>query len=130
MRNSIIQAITDKAVFYNSLGTIILTLIIIGVSSLFGDNVYWDNWIYTIPIFVVQLPIYAYANYKFRNVNQESKRSIKALKQAIMFWVLLFATSKFAYEIICSQIPDYRIALILFPITFIVGYVVGLFTKE
>lgn len=130
MENIIIHVITDKTAIYANLGTIIITLVMVAVHSLFGEPVYWDNWIYTIPIFIVQFPLFVFAQYKLRNVNKESKPKIRALKTAILNWTLTFGVAMYAQNIICTQTPAYYSLLIVFPLAFIVGFGVGLITKE
>lgn len=130
MKNSIIQAFTDKAVFYTVFGTFIVALAMLGINPLFGDTIYWSNWIYTLPIFMVQFPIFAFAQYKLRNINKESNRKVRALKEAVLNWTLTFGVAMFAQKIMSMETPDYFIMFLLFPIVLSLGYVVGLFTKE
>lgn len=130
MKNSIIQAITDKTVFYTVFGTFIVALAMLGVNPLFGDTIYWSNWIYTLPIFMAQFPIFAFTQYKLRNINKESNRKVRALKEALLNWTLTFGVAMFAQKIMSMETPDYFIMFLLFPIVLSLGYVVGLFTKE
>lgn len=130
MKNIIIHTVTDKTAFFASFGTIIVALVMVAVHSVFGEPIYWDNWIYTLPIFLSQFPLFAFAQYKLRNVNKELSRKVRALKGALLNWTLTFGVAMFAKEIMCMQTPNYQIMFLLFPLTFILGYGIGLITKE
>ncbi len=130
MNNLIIYTIKDKTAFYASVATILIALVIVAIHPVFGEPIYWDNWLYTLPILILQFPIFAIAQHKLRNVNKESSRKTRALKEAILNWTLTFGVAMFAKEIMCMQTPNYLIMFLLFPLVFIVGYGIALITKE